>query len=116
MSSLQELGLAGEDDDEWMAALASPVDRFLEETKLSVQAYGALDRVADDLGAQTLRQLCTRQADALLRRRAGRRGWREVVDGLADWLEQRVDDPDPDADLDEPVQASLFGPPGLRVV
>jgi hypothetical protein len=74
MSSLEDLGLAGEDDHEWMAALASPIDRFLEETTLSVRAYSALDRVADDLGARTLRQLCTRQADAFAstpRRAAG---------------------------------------------
>ena len=114
MSTLAALGESGDDDEAWLSALALPLRRFLDDARLSVRAAAALDRVGDQLGATRVGEICTADADALLRRLGGRGAQQAVVDALADWLDDQVDGVEANLDADSR-QASLFQPAGRAV-
>src|SRR4051794_27221879 len=78
-----------EDEDEALrAALALPVERFFESShRGSVRALSALRMVAKHLGATVIRDLCSANADTLVKTLGGTTTWREAVHLVGDWLE-----------------------------
>src|SRR4051794_23758941 len=89
-----------DDDDPVQEVLALPVARFLDTpNRGSVRAMAALRAVAGHLGATVMRELCTREADLLVQRMGGRTVWREAVNLVGQWLDDRADEMDEVDDL-----------------